>query len=345
MENVPSNGDGSPQEFDFSSVKSAWSLPSEVKSAPVTSSGFPGVPTSPMDVNIRTMVSDIRSMGESGGGMPIGKSIAVEIKNDNGIQSANPPTKKPRLSLWIIVAIIGASVLFLASYYLIFPFISGLSNSGVSPVEEIENKTNTGLPSKTAAVFLGHESFFVGRVDSLVVVKLPLSQVVSSINSYRSQIASLTTTPSDIESFFEINIQSQDGRQLSFVEFTNAIGADIFNKDFLLDNFGQDFTTFVYKDSSGIWPGFVLKPNDNKPPLLLKSQITKIEKPNDSIQNIFITSPSSPLTFRDGQIDSQPVRILEFSDKSSKLIYGWFLNKYLVISTSEDGLKEAIGKL
>jgi hypothetical protein len=113
----------------------------------------------------------------------------------------------------------------------------------------------------------------------------------------------------------------------------------------LAQNFNPDFTFFIYKEKKGFWPGLITQLKPEKNLIVLKPEIAKLEN-STNLERLFITKPEGEKgLFRDVLLSGQPARVLDFSVSSpAKFIYGWFHN-YLVISTSEVGLKEAIGRL
>jgi len=79
-------------------------------------------------------------------------------------------------------------------------------------------------------------------------------------------------------------------------------------------------------------------------------RLTDLENASSSFQgdinNLFITPPGMPdPNFKDSLVSGEPVRELHYSSGAS-LFYGWFVgNEYLVISTSKEGLQDALGRL
>ena len=65
-----------------------------------------------------------------------------------------------------------------------------------------------------------------------------------------------------------------------------------------------------------------------------------------SVASSTVAPPGTPdAAFKDALVDSQPVRALRYSS-GAMFVYGWFgNNNYLVISTSEAGLKAAEKRL
>ena len=75
------------------------------------------------EVTIRTMASDLKSLGESGGVGVYGETIAVPVRG-----APLPPAPKiayGRIIIWALMVIAGAGFLFLVGYYFIPALLGG----------------------------------------------------------------------------------------------------------------------------------------------------------------------------------------------------------------------------
>ncbi len=134
---------------------------------------------------------------------------------------------------------------------------------------------------------------------------------------------------------------------MSWSDFLSVIGVNAYDPGFMQSNFKPDFTSFVYKDKNGFWLGYVAQINTSKNPLLLAPTVMKIESSLTSIQDFFLVLPGSPSgNFKDATVSSQPVRVLALKTPTgANFVYGWFFNNYLIVSTSLEGLRQAVGRL
>ena len=76
------------------------------------------------EVTIRTMASDLKSLGESGGVGVYGETIAVPTR------ATLPPAPKiayGRIIIWALKVIAGAGFLFLVGYYFIPALLGGIT--------------------------------------------------------------------------------------------------------------------------------------------------------------------------------------------------------------------------
>lgn len=323
---------------------------------------MPKVSAPPIEVGIRTMASDIASMAESGGGPPQPQNVSLpSFKSEDRTESITPPAEKatpeheeeiphsPILKYFVlgVFMLLAAAALFFGSYYVLYPLLSG-QKSPAPPVARPATSSTAAVQPVPAKPSFEHRSFFKQAVDGTFA--LAISSSSAGFQAVDQQLRQSLARFTSNSTFFEIVPQSPDGQPLAANDFLSSIGANILSTDFIASSFNQDFTAFLYKNKSGLpnrqaglWPGCILRLKGNQTPFFFQSDVSKIENASASLQNLFLMSPGSPIGgFHDALISGQPIRILNFSNASSVLAYGWFFNKYLIISTSLDGLKQAI---
>jgi len=161
-----------------------------------------------------------------------------------------------------------------------------------------------------------------------------------SLANYAQKVKDLMASASPV-SLAEIEVL-MEGRPSKWNDFLKILELTIFNDSFWKENFEENFTVFAYKDSFGVWPGYIVKLRPGRPPLLFQNQlIAALENsPTTPLKNFFLDNPGLRSAFKDGQIFEEPVRIAEF--EQANFVYGWFFNQYLIISTSLEGLDQAI---
>ena len=309
------------------------------------------VPPPPAEVAVRTMASDLVSMGESGGGSPKPRPIKIFSRSEYREESARVPvsastvgTAAPRpiqesvlqtiffkpAFLFSALGLFLAGVFFIA-YYFVYPLLN-------------PKPTTTGVPITTPITqsqSFEHKSFFSKPSDGTFV--LDISSPINGLQDERSKVNSFI---SDISgSFFEITPQNGAGQALSANDFFSSIGGNVLGSDFLDANFENDFTLFIYKDKNALRPGYILQLKAGNTPILLQSSVLKkMESSSSTRANLFMESAGLPIggKFQGGLSSGQPIWFLNYSNGSSTLAYGWFFNKYLAISTSLEGLRQAI---
>ncbi len=319
---------------------------------PVSTNGSGGgfsahVPPPPSEVTVRTLESDLASMGASGGVSPKPKPVKFSHKIDQeesaritaGVATGAPMGTIPQaapakdffsskiflaLSLFVLLAVV-----FLAGYYVIYPLL----NPAPATVQQ-----KAAAPAGIGEA-LEHKSFFTQPVDGIFT--LDASLPVEGMQANRDKVSALVSGLTG--KFFELEPEDSLSQPVYASSFFALVGANILKADFIDANFEKDSTMFLYKDKNALLPGYILKLKSGKTPILLKSDVTELENASSSWSNLFVMPTGTPAQqFHDDLLSGQPVRVLDFSNPSSTLAYGWFLNKYLIISTSLEGMKDAI---
>ena len=308
------------------------------------------VPPPPNEVGVRTMASDLASIAERGGGSPkprmirissnppaaagptVASSTVAETRKQAVLESKPLPTF---LFPFLGILLLGV---FSAAYFLVYPLLNPKKPSVKVPV----------VPTVKQSLSFEHKSFFGQPIDGNFTLEI-LSPIIG-MESEHDKVSSFVNGITG--SFFEIIPQSGGGQALSADDFFSSIGGNVLGSDFLNENFEKDFTLFLYKDKNslpagkaGLWPGYILQLKAGKSPIFLqKAVLQKMESASAERANLFLTPPGVPAgsQFQNGLSGGQPIWFINYSNASSTIAYGWFFNKYLAISTSLDGLKQAI---
>lgn len=299
----------------------------------------------PPEVKVRTMASDLEFIAKSGGSTPQFQNVKApglaSLTSGVSIEEPTEPTNKVLIAAVIITAV----ALALAIAYFVYRIFF---NQAPQLAEKHASSATVTIPSSTHPPSLGssgsfiHKSLFRNPADTLLPLTVNSSaQNSANLKTYTQQIKDVIR--SDKTSvFFEINAKGVDGHDLSIHEVLSAAGAPVLDPGFISLHFDPDPTVFIYQNKSGIWPGYILalKPGENR--LFLRDEISQIEK-SQKISSLFINTTGSPGNFQDTIISGQPARALRFNS-GEVFVYGWFRG-YLILSTSEDGLKETLGRL
>ncbi len=334
------------------------------KILPESSNPPTGAPASriappPTEISIRTTASDLASIKRTGGGPPEPTSISLpallerekgaepagaagQIEQPSAPQPSQPVPYKPlspaaKSVIFVVSALLVAVAIFWGSYYFLYPLVPKKSSQPAAVL--------TASSTASAALTFQHQSFFKQPTDGTLILKI--SSSTSSFKENSRQLAPfLSALGASSTLLFEIVLQSPANQPIPAADFFSLIKADILDRDFLVSDFNQDFTLFLYKDKNGLWPGYILQLKTTQNPLLLRDKTRQIENVSSSWSSIFLQPPTimPAAQFQDALVAGQPVRVLN-SEKGAALSYGWFFNKYLIISTSLDGLKQALGRL
>ena len=354
----PVNNAGAPAPYQFPSA-SGSSMP--IPPPQPVGSSVP--PPPPPEIGIRTMASDMKTMQSSGGAAPTPKTFkpadlssepvfrpTSTTVNNNVAKAPSPigapgvkviaPANHAKKSLLItIVILVALAAIGSVAYFFILPMFMP---AAVPPVTQpITTTPITTTPVTTTPVVTGlteHQTFFTVPASLTVPVSLDLS--LASVQ------AAIVSSSSDIQptgTFKEISLTSA-GKPFTAQDFLGLALSGL-PKDFTTSTFEQDFTSFVYYDKNGAWPGYVFKLKSGVDPANAKATVQPIIEASPA--TFFQTNPgtSSKTTFSDGTLpDGKTVRFVSFSKKGAALEYSWFGN-YLTISTSYQGLIEAVKHL
>lgn len=110
----------------------------------------------------------------------------------------------------------------------------------------------------------------------------------------------------------------------------------------VVENFTDDFSMFIVRNSEGVWFGFAAKLQDGIPPDSMKNQISALE--DSSVSSFFLENPGAPNVWKDGQVNGAPARYIAYSNAGAAFSYVW-LENYLLVSTNYAAAQEAARRL
>ncbi len=304
------------------------------------------VPPPPNEVSIRTLDSDVRSMALSGGNFPQSERVAFQLnKPVSSVGIGKSSTSVLKVTLWIVLGlfVLGALI------YFIYPLVSPSDGEGVNGDNAVSISTSSPTlppvpPSVTIPKF-DHKSFFKKPADTVLEIKFnyPVTSVLD-LETYNQKISNLLQGSRSTSTLVELEVKGGNDRPLALSQFWTASGIRLLPEDFWAQEFNPDFTFFVFRNKDGDWPGLVTKFVEGRSWLVLKNRIVAMESSAD-LEELFVVAPGNRFGgFADTLVSGQPARALEFSKPSTRFVYGSFHN-YLLISTSLEGLKEAVARL
>lgn len=312
----------------------------------------PHLPPSNLEIKIRTMASDVESVGKGGGLLGIAEKISISIPQgrnapENPISQAGGPAVSeavPRKNIlkYVLFGVGGALVLFAAGYFLP-TLLSGSGKSGTvggGAIATTTQKENSTPPPTAQSAKLEHKSFFAVSPDAILPF-LPTSATGLSVREQWFEAFKFATG-----TITETQFGNAAGEYLSFPDFLSALNVNFSAVNILREDFERDFTSFVYRDAAGLWPGYVLKLKSGINALLVRGDIAKFEAEADFINSTFAAVPGArDIAFKDAQISGIPVRELSFVSKPAMFVYGFGNQGYLILATSEDAFKSALSRL
>lgn len=198
------------------------------------------------------------------------------------------------------------------------------------------------VPVIAPVVLKPHVSLLVSAADS--VASLTLSASTSLVSIKELLTAESANKPETATALKEVALSDQGG-QLVFSD-TLPMFLTAFTSIELAPLFDEDFTSVIFYDSNGAWPGMVAKLKDGADAAAAKTLMAKLETSAD-LKNLYIGDPGTPAVagFKAGSANNLALKYLSFSKTGASLNYGWTSNNLLVVSTSYNGVKAILTKL
>lgn len=323
-------------------------------SRPIQSAPQPA--TSDQDVGIRTMTGDMTSLRASGGLESEPKMFKPKdlLGNEPIPAPQMPPEGKERAAhskaLFTAIGVVGGIVVLgVIGYLFVLPMLNKApivtpppaepitTTEPISPVEPtppVEPPTPPPFEHKT----LFPSASSVGS-QAVALEALTADSVAASLKSATGQIAVGSLT----EIAFAYSGAAIQARQL--------IGALLPGSSSSIEtDIEEDFTAFIYKDANGSWPGYVLSLTDAAT-AQSGSKVSDAIKASPKV--FYLDDPGNPksASFNDGaklSPNTTSVQYLQYSQPGASFNIATMTvgsENYLVISTSYNGIKEAVKAL
>jgi len=226
--------------------------------------------------------------------------------------------------LWILVSAATVIGLVLMGYFVVYPL---LTDSPTAPLTE-EPTAPAPLPITEPAPHVSAFTLEPAVRISVEPATLDAATITGLLKTQRN------ATPN--QSISEVVFKNASG-QVPFATFLGALLPNFLDASSASTWFTDDFTSFVYKNSLGVWPGYVAKLKEGANVESLNQWLMALEK-ND-LSGFYVNPPGTLGAFRSGTYKSFSDR---FSPGSSGASFNYALvNGWLVINTSFDGLKES----
>ncbi len=319
---------------------------------PMMPSGGVVPPPPPPEIGMRTMASDASSMRQSGGMQPQPKTFRPEdlagaptFQSQPAVAPAPRPAEPPAPNKFlvvlggVIVVLIIAGVVFLL---FLKPIFLGTGGQNLGTAQLPATTTGTSSPTDlTATSTIGaeipafsHKSFFV-TAPALSVISVLDKPTLASLTT---SVQALTASSEAAGSLKELMLA---GPNFMTSDLLTLMLPDV-DATTTADNLRRDFTSFVYYDKDGVWPGYVFELKETAATSTKATLSADVEK-SKNLANFYLTTPGAAKAsvFKDGApIKNNTVRYLSYTKAGSSFNYAWLGND-LVISTSFNGFKEA----
>jgi hypothetical protein len=300
------------------------------------------------EVLIRTMASDIRMLGQSGGVSPQGETVAIALASRARAAAPGKPADRrsaARLILIALIALAAVGVLFYLGYA-VLPTLFSSNGTTAGPPAAVAPNNAPALPAPAnLPVYLGHQSYFRTPADATTSYTFAALGGSADPASFSAGITAALAAVAPSATLVEVAMQAEGKPAISWTEFLAARRAGLIDSDFFRTRFEDDFTAFAYRTGDDPAIGYVLKLQKNQTPIVLRAPVEDgIESNPDAVRQLFVTPPAGPAEpYGDIRISGQLARRAAFGDQ--EFVYGWFYNTYLVLATSADGLREAVLRL
>ncbi|MCL4406316.1 MAG: hypothetical protein M1586_02775 [Patescibacteria group bacterium] len=325
--------------------------------APAASTPVPPPPSSAPDIGIRTMASDAESLQATGGAeaapqvfaaAPAGPNEPVFTPDVVNLSASKPgmPKKSNTLLIAVVIGLAAILGLLLLFKYVLLPKMCPVQVCEPCPAPTA-TETQPIAPAPEEAVEVAptrvHASYFTIPADQIENIQLATVDL-TNIKEALSKIPVEKIKPSTV---VEAVLADDDG-PITLPIYVNAIlPGDIPESD-LSANFEDDFTQFVYYDSSSNpFPGFVAKVKSGVGATSYNAIGTKFEA-SKQLANIFLTDTGNFGKFDNGSIDSTKIVRFSRGSNSQRIEYGFFKSgdtTYWVVATSYNAIKEAAKRL
>lgn len=234
------------------------------------------------------------------------------------------PSRSGKL-VWLVIGVLLVIVLGAGGYYL---FTSYLATP--APQNPVVGQTPGPTPQPL------HQSFFISA---------PSETKNISLNSYsladiQSALKGEVSIPLPNKVLKEVVPQIQ-GKPAVFSQYINALLPGI-TPNSAARWFEDDFTSFLYYDNDGAWPGYIAKIRSDANVAELKNALSSIEV--SDLSTFYLSDPGQLSGFKDGKVFSiYPTRYATWTQKGAAFNYAVITDRnYLIFSSSYDGLREAI---
>ncbi len=320
------------------------------------------------DLGIRTMSSDVNSLGASGGLGAEPRTFRPKdlLGNEPVFSPQIPPTPQmpplsqskahPKALIISISAVAGIVVLGAAAYFLFFGGEAPVPPTEppappVEPVPPVEPPVPPVEPVPTPPVeppapvppTFQHQTFFPTSSNvasaNVSLPNLAATDINSGITAAFTSEAKVPILKELVFSFNNVNVTAQ--------QFLAALVPTL-NASFLDAKLDKDFTAFAYKDKDGVWPGYVFKLNPETPPGQARPEVfTTLEQ---SALKFFLSDPGAPKStdFKQGFKSSpnvKDIRYMLYTKAGASFNIAWVQVSgvnYAIVSTSFNGINEAI---
>jgi len=313
--------------------------------------GTPHVPAPTVDVQVRTMQSDLASLQQSGGNTVAAETIALHIQPATGMKRDVSHAFRSVVVTVISLAVLAGLAFAGYSLYKRLVQSPAAPSSGTSATSSATGTTPSGPTVQNPSTQIveelpgAHRSLLKKSAEAGAVLALnnaPVSDP-TKLHTYSQTLRALLNTLH--ASTTEIEVRNNAGKPISFPAFLSFINAPIIDTKIYQDNFNLDFSFLAVREGAVFNAAYVLQLQPGKNWLFVKGDIAKLENAS-GLESLFPVLPGARADagFQDGILMGQAVRTLTYSTPDGKFVYGWFRD-YLILATSPNAFQAALSKV
>lgn len=304
------------------------------------------------------MASDIASVEKSGGAVPKPQYITMSPISVTQPSAANALQELPPLEgghggrktlIWLVVLIVIVGFgLLMSTYGLPYFMAQQTKTAPAQPQKQfaVPPQPQPQPPSPPAPLLEPTTSLFGTPLDALPAVSI--TDTTSTGARAALQVEAQKKPASG--NFKEIKIIDAQGKPLSFSAYLSILLPEAVSlglTDTFKTAFEDSFGAYFFYDDRGVWPGYAVtfKPASGIDIVTLTDRLQKLEV--SPYGNFFVAQPGVPEEgeFQTGQaLGKYTDRYISLPQPGALFNYGLF-GQYLILNTSNEGLKQALQKL
>jgi len=304
-------------------------------------------PPPPPEIEVRTMKSDLDSISASGGISLQADEVASMITSQ---EEKNPPRKSG--GGWLSLVLIGLVVLVTTGLVaLLFFFIISGSTPDIGFLfsgQAVSEESEEGLeyePVEEVYESVEYVSFLNLETQDIVPIVVPrrAASSASDLKTFRQRLLEALAGIQGRNALVEVVPQDEEELAYAWGEYLQLNDIDLLPSAVWQDVFEPSFNLFVYRDGRGSWPGYILKLRPDESPNTRRATVRAMESRLEEISKLFIKTPTGGRGFEDAVVINTATRQQQYeSPIGATFVYGWYGGKYLVISTSFNGMEAVI---
>lgn len=314
---------------------------------------FANIPPSPT-VEVRTLHSDVQSMSDTGGVSmqveEVREMISRKSSPDPTVQKGSPFLF--RIIVLILVILIAALAVGFIINMGIFSSLPSFSFLSKQPASSSSTLSSSSLyvptiPEDFDPYPTVEETRFFripADAETSILLSREAAHTAEDLLTFSQKLQARLNDIPVSKKFIEVNFQKDGPKPADALFFMSFSGIQIIDPQVLEDNFFPNITAFVYRDRNGEWPGYIFKLLPGKNQRAVASEVQLIER-SPVLSGLFLEDAGNASgSFESVTRLNIPIRFQNYTLPGAVVSYGWE-DRYFIISTSLDGMTEALRRL